>query len=477
MGAAGCGPTNSENPPSGRCGDGVVQQQETCDDGLHEGGDGCDGACQVEQGWQCTGAPSRCTRQTGSCADGSTQCDANALCTETSGSAVCTCKPGYTGDGTTCTDVDECAIDTHTCDANATCANTPGSFTCACKSGYTGDGTTCTDIDECAIDTDTCDANATCANTPGSFTCACKSGYTGDGTTCTDIDECAIDTDTCDANATCTNTVGGFTCACKSGYTGDGTTCTDVDECTNNTDNCDANATCINTSGNFTCACKVGYSGNGVTCTDIDECASGTATCADDETCTNTPGHYVCTPNAPTCEAPKTICGTECVNTTSDANHCGGCGMACGGGQSCVDSQCRGGGSEFQISATWDRPGDGDLIVTTPTGNVISNDNMGPGDSTDQGQKDQDDYTGQGPENVFWASGVTPPPGTYYVCFETAEFFPSPSPDSPVTYSITVHKPGKEPQTFAGSFTSTAYTYPRACSPDKAGYVTSITYP
>ena len=65
------------------------------------------------------------------------------------------------------------------------CANTAGSFTCACASGYTGDGTACTDIDECTAETDNCDANAACTNTAGGFTCACNSGYTGSGTVCT----------------------------------------------------------------------------------------------------------------------------------------------------------------------------------------------------------------------------------------------------------------------------------------------------
>ncbi|WP_395855321.1 EGF domain-containing protein [Cystobacter fuscus] len=346
LGAAGCGPTTGENPSSGGCGDGVVQQQETCDDGQHVGGDGCNGACQVEQGWQCTGAPSRCTRQTGSCADGSVKCDANALCTETSGSAVCTCKPGYTGDGSTCTDVDECASNT----------------------------------------------------------------------------------DTCDANATCTNTVGGFTCACKTGYTGDGTTCTDINECVEPT------------------------------------------TCASTQTCTNTPGSYTCT-----CEAPRTACGNACVNTTSDAAHCGACGNVCGEGQSCVESTCVGGGGSLQISATWSRTGDGNLMVTTPGGKLISDENTGP-DNTDGGQKDQDS-TDQGPENIFWASGVTPPSGEYHICFETAGFTPSPSPENPVTYTITVRQSGKQPQTFSKSYTSSAYTFPKACSPSQPGYVTSITYP
>ena len=40
-------------------------------------------------------------------------------------------------------DIDECKAGTP-CDSNAACANTAGSFTCTCKSGYSGNGTTCT---------------------------------------------------------------------------------------------------------------------------------------------------------------------------------------------------------------------------------------------------------------------------------------------------------------------------------------------
>ena len=79
-----------------------------------------------------------------------------------------------------------------------------GGFECSCNDGYSGDGFTCSDSDECA--SNPCDANASCANSDGGFTCTCDSGYSGDGFSCSDVDECA--SSPCDANASCNNTQG-----------------------------------------------------------------------------------------------------------------------------------------------------------------------------------------------------------------------------------------------------------------------------
>jgi fibro-slime domain-containing protein len=43
-----------------KCGDGVVSFPEQCDDGALETGDGCDVTCKLELGFKCSGAPSIC---------------------------------------------------------------------------------------------------------------------------------------------------------------------------------------------------------------------------------------------------------------------------------------------------------------------------------------------------------------------------------------------------------------------------------
>jgi hypothetical protein len=93
--------------------------------------------------------------------------------------------------------VDQCAEGTDTCHADATCTNAKRTYTCECKPGYYGDGVSCTDNDECTEGTDICHADATCTNAKGTYTCECKPGYTceckpgyyGDGLSCTDTDD------------------------------------------------------------------------------------------------------------------------------------------------------------------------------------------------------------------------------------------------------------------------------------------------
>ena len=69
------------------------------------------------------------------------------------------------------------------CDVNANCTNEIGSYRCSCKAGFTGDGRTCSDIQECSQTPHVCAHPARCIELPGSFSCVCPSGST-DGERC-----------------------------------------------------------------------------------------------------------------------------------------------------------------------------------------------------------------------------------------------------------------------------------------------------
>lgn len=73
-------------------------------------------------------------------------CHLNAACEDTAEGPVCTCEPGWEGDGQTCDDVDECLMDNGGCDANATCSNVDGGRDCDCNDGWSGDGLTCEEL-------------------------------------------------------------------------------------------------------------------------------------------------------------------------------------------------------------------------------------------------------------------------------------------------------------------------------------------
>lgn len=88
-------------------------------------------------------------------------------------------------------DADECNATVPVCDVNAICRNTVGSFVCICKTGFTGNGFSCTDIDECASGSHSCvSGRATCSNTVGSYNCTCNPGYHGDGKRNCTLDGC-----------------------------------------------------------------------------------------------------------------------------------------------------------------------------------------------------------------------------------------------------------------------------------------------
>jgi hypothetical protein len=75
-----------------------------------------------------------------------------------------------------------------------------------------------------------------------------------------------------------------------------------------------------------------------------------------------------------TCFAPLASCDGQCVNLATDADNCGGCGVACGPGIACVDGACEGitggasGGQAVVIAANY-----GDVALGDPEAVLLGN--------------------------------------------------------------------------------------------------------
>uniref|UniRef100_A0A8C1LLU6 Cartilage oligomeric matrix protein n=1 Tax=Cyprinus carpio TaxID=7962 RepID=A0A8C1LLU6_CYPCA len=176
------------------------------------------------------------------------------------------------------------------CHLGVECIMTPSSAKCGpCPEGMTGDGTHCTDVDECSVMP--CHMGVRCINTSPGFRCGpCPAGYMGpqvqgvglayasaNKQVCKDINECENSNGGCVENSNCINTPGSFRCGhCMTGFVGDQVKgCKAERACGNGQPNpCHASAECIvHRDGQIECACGVGWAGNGYLCgtdTDID---------------------------------------------------------------------------------------------------------------------------------------------------------------------------------------------------------------
>ncbi|XP_019355690.1 pro-epidermal growth factor isoform X1 [Alligator mississippiensis] len=115
------------------------------------------------------------------------ECNTNAQCVSLEDGAMCQCLEGFTWEGKSCLDVNECAINMNRCNRNfSECINTEGGYVCKCLEGYSGDGLHCSDIDECKLGIHTCGENTICINTEGNYTCICTNGLFGTGADCTE---------------------------------------------------------------------------------------------------------------------------------------------------------------------------------------------------------------------------------------------------------------------------------------------------
>ncbi|XP_066489358.1 stabilin-2 [Tiliqua scincoides] len=157
-------------------------------------------------------------------------CHAHADCLFKNGAMSCVCKPGYEGDGITCSEVDPCAnLIPHGCSTNAECIKTgPGTHECICQPGWTGNGRDCSEINNCLLPHfGGCHSNATCLYIgPGQNDCECKEGFRGNGYECEPLNSCSKQNGKCHPLATCQFTSSGlWECVCSKGYEGDGNIC------------------------------------------------------------------------------------------------------------------------------------------------------------------------------------------------------------------------------------------------------------
>ncbi|XP_053159390.1 thrombospondin-4 isoform X1 [Hemicordylus capensis] len=172
----------------------------------------------------------------------------------------------------------------NTCFRGVQCRDTAEGFQCGpCPEGFTGNGVTCTDIDECRYNP--CFPGVRCVNTVPGFRCeGCPPGYTGqviqgvginaaknNKQVCMDIDECQKNGNGgCVPNSQCINTVGSYRCgACKPGFTGDQIRgCRTERSCRNRALNpCSVHAQCTEArQGDISCVCGIGWAGSGFVC-------------------------------------------------------------------------------------------------------------------------------------------------------------------------------------------------------------------
>lgn len=121
-------------------------------------------------------------------------------------------------------DIDECTSDPSPCNENADCTNSDGSYSCTCKQGFTGNGTVCNGMRGCS------GQNISFYIIPAVI-CLCQNQwnfteiYLIISLISSDIDECSAESSPCDENADCANSDGFYSCTCKRGFTGNGTVC------------------------------------------------------------------------------------------------------------------------------------------------------------------------------------------------------------------------------------------------------------
>jgi fibro-slime domain-containing protein len=138
-----------------RCGDGLLVPPEQCDDGNLESGDGCSATCKVEIGSKCSGSPSVCEATV--CGDGKIEgaetCDDGNTTPFDGCNERCQAEPSCTDSGCSSACGDGLVLGSEECDDGNTVDGDGCSSTCTVEEGYTCDqGPNCEMVgDVCAM--------------------------------------------------------------------------------------------------------------------------------------------------------------------------------------------------------------------------------------------------------------------------------------------------------------------------------------
>ena len=161
--------------PLSDCGDGERAENEACDDGNLDAGDGCDPTCAVEPGWACDLVNCFCDEGFyGEACVACPDCGLNGVCRDGSdGEGTCDCETGHVGDLCELCDAGFVALPDGTCGYEELCrqelcndqgdcvADAAGEVSCHCDPDFLGVDCS-TQSNEC--DPNPCENDAECAD-------------------------------------------------------------------------------------------------------------------------------------------------------------------------------------------------------------------------------------------------------------------------------------------------------------------------
>ena len=168
------------------CGDGNFETGEDCDDGNNVANDGCSATCTVETDWYCSSdSPSVCQTCSNGIIEGTETCDDGNVSSSDGCSPICVVESGgwsCAGEPSTCSVCGDGVVGgAETCDDDNIVSGDGCSSSCAIEAGYTcssGNPSICQGCGDGRIDgSETCDDNNNSSGDGCSSTCNVETGW------------------------------------------------------------------------------------------------------------------------------------------------------------------------------------------------------------------------------------------------------------------------------------------------------------